>query len=48
MDKVVKIYSKDATIRYLRGLILFYMHSFYESLIDLDAVIELEEDPTAR
>ncbi len=33
---------------YLRGLLLFYLHNFYEALIDLDAVIDMEEEPTAK
>lgn len=33
---------------YLRGLTLYYMHAFYEALIDLDAVIDMDEDPTAK
>lgn len=48
MDKVIEKFPKDPSLLYLRGLILFYLHSFYEALIDLDAVIDLEEEPSAR
>ena len=32
----------------MRGLILYYQHSFYEALIDLDASIDLDEEPAAK
>lgn len=48
MDKVILKFPKDTGLLYLRGLILFYLHSFYESLSDLDAVIDIDEDPTPR
>jgi hypothetical protein len=48
MDKIINKYPKDPSLLYLRGLILVYLHQFYEALIDLDAVIDIEEDPTAR
>ena len=40
--------TKDINLLFLRGLIEFYMHQFYESLIDLDAVIDMDEEPTAK
>jgi tetratricopeptide (TPR) repeat protein len=48
IDKALLKSPKDPNLLYLRGLILFYMHSFYEALIDLDAVIDLEEEPNAK
>lgn len=48
MDKALEKSPKDPTLLYLRGLILFYLHQFYEALIDLDAVIDIEEDPSAK
>jgi hypothetical protein len=48
MDKALEKSPKDPTLLYLRGLILYYIHNFYEALIDLDAVIDIEEDPSAK
>jgi len=48
MDKIIEKYPKDPSLLFLRGLIQFYLHQFYEALIDLDAVIDLEDDPSAR
>ena len=48
LDRALKIAPKDLNLLYLRGLLLFYMHHFYEALIDLDAVIDLDEEPTAK
>lgn len=48
MDKALEKSPRDPTLLYLRGLIQYYMHDFYEALIDLDAVIDIEEDPTAK
>ena len=48
MDIIIEKYPKEPSLLYLRGLILLYLHQFYEALNDLDAVIDIEEDPTAR
>jgi tetratricopeptide (TPR) repeat protein len=48
LDRALAKTPKDYTLLYLRGLLLFYMHNFYDALIDLDAVIDLEEEPTAK
>mmetsp|Transcript_16547 Transcript_16547/g.11873 ORF Transcript_16547/g.11873 Transcript_16547/m.11873 type:complete len:105 (-) Transcript_16547:424-738(-) len=48
MDRIITQYPKDPSLLFLRGLILFYLHYFYEALIDLDAVVDLEDDPAAR
>jgi len=48
LDKALEIHPRDTGLLYLRGLLLFYAHSFYEALVDLDAVIDLEEDPTPK
>ena len=33
---------------YVRGLLMFYMHSFYEALLDFDTAIERDDDPSAH
>jgi tetratricopeptide (TPR) repeat protein len=48
IDRAIEKCPKDLNLLYLRGLLLFYMHNFYEALIDLDAVIDLEEEATAK
>jgi tetratricopeptide (TPR) repeat protein len=48
IDRALDQHPKDLSLLFLRGLILFYMHSFYEALIDLDSVIDMEEEPTAK
>ena len=48
LDRALKMSPKDLNLLYLRGLLLFYMHHFYEALIDLDAVIDMDEEPTAK
>ena len=48
IDRALEKSPKDPNLLYLRGLILFYMHNFYDALIDLDAVVDLEDEPNAR
>lgn len=48
MDRALEQSPRDINLLYLRGLLLYYCHSFYEALIDLDAVIDLDEEPTAK
>lgn len=48
LDRAMVNSPKDINLLYLRGLLQFYMHNFYEALIDLDAVIDLDEEPTAK
>ena len=48
LDRALEKTPKDLNLLYLRGLLLFYLHNFYEALIDLDTVIDLEEEPTAK
>lgn len=48
LDRALIKNPKDLSLLYLRGLLLFYLHNFYEALIDLDAVIDLDEEPTAK
>ena len=48
IDRALDKCPKDLNLLYLRGLLLFYTHNFYEALIDLDAVIDLEEEATAK
>ena len=48
LDRALEKNPKDINLMYLRGLLLYYTHSFYEALIDLDAVIDLDEEPTAK
>ena len=48
VDRALVKNPKDANLLYLRGLILFYLHQFYEALIDLDASIDIDEEPSAK
>lgn len=48
IDRALIKNPKDSNLLYLRGLILFYMHSFYEALIDLDAAIDIDEEASAK
>jgi len=48
MDRAITQYPKDTGFLFMRGLILFYLHLFYESLIDIDAVIDIEDEPLAK
>jgi len=48
INKAIVHNSKDSNLLYLRGLILYYMHHFYEALIDLDAAIDIDEEPGAK
>lgn len=48
LDRAVSKNPRDTNLLYLRGLVQFYMHQFYEALIDLDAVIDIDEDPSAK
>jgi hypothetical protein len=48
IDRGLEKNPRDTNLLYLRGLLLYYMHSFYESLVDLDAVIDMEEEQTAK
>ncbi len=48
MDRALLKHPKDTSLLYFRGIILFYLHLFYEALIDLDAVIDIEDEPTAK
>ena len=40
--------KKDLGLLYMRGIVKFYLHMFYEALIDLDAVVEMDDDPPAK
>ncbi len=48
MDRALVKNPKDTNLLYLRGLILYYCHQFYDALIDLDSVIDLDEEPQAK
>lgn len=48
VNKAVRHNPKDSNMLFLRGLILYYMHQFYEALVDLDAAIDIDEEPTAK
>ncbi len=48
IDRALEKNPKEPNLLYLRGLILYYCHSFYEGLIDLDAVLDLDEEPQAK
>ncbi len=45
IDRALEKNPKEPNLLYLRGLILYYCHQFYEALIDLDAVLDLDEEP---
>ena len=45
IDKALIKCPNDTSLLYLRGLLQFYSHNFYEALVDLDAVLDLEEEP---
>lgn len=40
LDRALTKNPKDLNLLFLRGLLLYYLHQFYEALIDLDAVID--------
>ena len=48
LDKALQSAPNDSNLLYHRGLILYYQHYFYDALIDLDAVIDLDDDPSAK
>ena len=48
IDRALEKNPKEPNLLYLRGLILYYCHQFYEALIDLDAVLDLDEEPQAK
>ena len=41
-DPEIKQYSQ---IYYYRGLIQFYMHNFYEALLDFEMAIDKDDEP---
>jgi len=48
IDRAIEKNPKDSGLLYLRGVILYYVHNFYDALVDLDAAIDLDEEPSAK
>jgi len=48
IDRALVKNPKDSGLLYLRGIILYYIHNFYDALVDLDAAIDLDEEPSAK
>lgn len=48
LDRALGKNPKDLNLLYLRGILQFYLHHFYEALVDLDAVVDMDEEPTAK
>jgi len=36
---------EDLSLYYYRGLLLFYLHNFFEAFLDFDFIVEKEEEP---
>lgn len=38
----------DLTLYYYRGLLLFYLHKFFDAFLDFDYIVEKEDEPMAK
>ena len=50
LDEALKLVTKgnDASLYYMRGLLKFCEHNFYEGLTDMDKAIDKVDDPKAE
>lgn len=48
IEKALEKSPKDSTLLIMRGQLLFYLHQFYEALIDFDSAIDLDDEPSAK
>ena len=37
--------QEDLSLYYYRGLLLFYLHKFFEAFLDFDFIVEREDEP---
>jgi tetratricopeptide (TPR) repeat protein len=48
LNRALKTSPKDWQVLYLRGLINFSLHFFYDAIMDLEVVIEKSDDANAK
>ena len=46
LDSAIEQNKDDLSLFYYRGLLLFYLHKFFEAFLDFDYIVEKEDEPT--
>lgn len=48
LNSAIEESSDDLTLYYYRGLLLFYLHRFFEAFLDFDYIVEKEDEPHSK
>ena len=45
LNSAIEQNKEDLSLYYYRGLLLFYLHKFFDAFLDFDYIVEKEEEP---
>ena len=48
LNHAIELNKDDLSLYYYRGLLLFYLHKFFEAFLDFDFIVEKEEEPLCK
>lgn len=48
LNSAIEQNPEDLSLYYYRGLLLFYLHHFFDAFLDFDFIVEKEDEPLCK
>lgn len=48
LNEAIEHNKEDLSLYYYRGLLLFYLHKFFNAFLDFDYIVENEDEPLCK